>query len=133
MKVRETKGGVVVDEPAGLCRMKSEPITRPYDKLMKGPGSFTIHRVPSPKNKDLVVEEVARDFEAFFIREFLKNSLQMSGELSEKYGYFYKEIVVDTLARNMTFEIKDILKRAIENQLEAMQSGYIRKKKLGTF
>ncbi len=100
----------------------------------RGPDSFTIYGLPSPKNRQKVIEEVAREFEAFFIREFLNNSFQMSGELSEKYGYFYKEIIIDTLSRTSSFGIKDFLKRAIEDQLESIQHGYIKgKNKSGRF
>lgn len=99
-----------------------------------GPNSFSIYGLPSPKNRVKVIEEVAKEFESFFIREFLNNSFQMSGELSEKYGYFYKEIIIDTLSRTSSFGLKDFLRKAIENQLEAVQRGYIKgKNKVGKF
>lgn len=102
-------------------------------KNVYGPDSFTVYRLPSPKKSKQVVEEVAKDFEAFFIREFLKNSLEISGELSEKYGYFYREIIIDVLSRSSSFGIKEFFKKAIENQLEAMQKGYITKKNFGKY
>lgn len=102
-------------------------------KNIIGPQTFGLYNLPSPKNKKDVIDKVAEEFEAFFIREFLKNSFEMSGEFSEKYGYFYRELIVDTLSHISSFGIKDFLKKAIENQLEAMQRGYITKKKIGEF
>ncbi|MCS7213174.1 MAG: hypothetical protein NZ927_02995 [Candidatus Calescibacterium sp.] len=112
---------------------KNKPNIANKNNEIYSPDSFTVYRLPSPKKSRQVVKEVAKDFEAFFIREFLKDSLQISGELSEKYGYFYKEIIIDVLSRSSSFGIKDFFEKAIENQLEAMQRGYITKKNFGKY
>ncbi len=92
-------------------------------------GSFScITCLPKPSQKDKVIDEVSREFEVFFVKEFLKDALVMSGELSEKYGYFYKDIVVETLARSANFGISEMLKKAISNNLEFLSRGFINEK-----
>jgi len=89
-------------------------------------GSFScITCLPKPSQRGKVIDEVAREFETFFVKEFLKDALVMSGELSEKYGYFYKDLVVETLARSADFGISDMLKKAISNNLEFLNKGFI--------
>ena len=89
--------------------------------------------LPTPREKKKVIENVAREFEAFFLKEFLKTALPQSGELQKKYGYFYREIIVDTLAKTSSFGVADFLKKAIEQNLEAMERGFIRKRNFGKF
>jgi Rod binding domain-containing protein len=84
--------------------------------------------LPRSSDRQKVIDDVCSEFESFFIKEFLKNAFVMSGELAQNYGYFYKEIVLDTLSRTSSVGIKDFLKKAIENNLEFIQNGYIKKK-----
>jgi hypothetical protein len=93
-------------------------------------GSFScITCLPKPSQKEKVIDEVSREFEVFFVKEFLKDALVMSGELSEKYGYFYKDIVIETLARSANFGVSDMLKKAISNNLEFLSKGFITSEK----
>ncbi|GBD03997.1 hypothetical protein HRbin19_01303 [bacterium HR19] len=93
------------------------------------PSPLCVDCLPRPSDRQRVIDDVCSEFESFFVKEFLKDAFVMSGELAESYGYFYKEIVLDTLSRTSSFGIKDFLKKAIENNLEFIQNGYIRKKK----
>ncbi len=95
--------------------------------------SMCIDCVPSYKDKDAVLTEAAKEFESFFIREFLNLSFEMSGELGERYGYFYKEIIFDVLSRHISFGLSDFIKKALENQFQVIEKGYIKGTQLHSF